>query len=167
MDATIHGHTTECQMQGAAGGELPLHATKRRNEKESYIMSTQANELAVEYAERIRELMLDNLFGVFSERDPDRRLEVINRNYTEDVIWTDPMWTAEGREAFVERAQEFVDGKPDVRFAAAGPVIVCRDLGYLAFNLGVPGQPPRVSGHDVALVRDGRIALLYTLIPGR
>ena len=130
-------------------------------------MSTQATELPVESAERIRELMLANLFAVFSERDPERRLEVITRNYTEDVIWTDPLWTVQGRDAFAERAQQFVDSRPDLRFAAAGPVIVCRDLGYLAFNLGVPEQPPTTSGHDVALVRDGRIASLYTLIAGR
>ena len=130
-------------------------------------MSTQATELPVESAERIHELMLANLFAVFSERDPERRLEVITRNYTEDVIWTDPLWTVQGRDAFAERAQQFVDNRPDLRFAAAGPVIVSRDLGYLAFNFGVPGQLPTTSGHDVALVRDGRIALLYTLIAGR
>jgi hypothetical protein len=37
---------------------------------------------------RIRELMLANLFAVFNERDPKRRLKVITRNYTEDVIWS-------------------------------------------------------------------------------
>jgi hypothetical protein len=30
----------------------------------------------------------------------------------------------------------------------------------------VPEQPPAVTGYDVAVVRDGRIALLYTLING-
>jgi hypothetical protein len=30
--------------------------------------------------------------------------------------------------------------------------------------MGVPQQPPAVSGIDVALVRDGRIAVLYTLL---
>ena len=34
----------------------------------------------------------------------------------------------------------------------------------LAFNMGVPEQPPAVSGIDVALVRDGRIAVLHTLL---
>jgi hypothetical protein len=34
----------------------------------------------------------------------------------------------------------------------------------LRFNLGMPKQPPAVSGVDVALVRDGRIAVLYTLL---
>ena len=31
-------------------------------------------------ADRIRELMLDNLFAVFNVRDPERRMEAIERN---------------------------------------------------------------------------------------
>jgi hypothetical protein len=38
---------------------------------------------------RIRELLLLNLFVVFSERDPERRLKAIVANYTEDVVWSD------------------------------------------------------------------------------
>ena len=45
-----------------------------------------------------------------------------------------------------------------------GQIHVSRDLGHMAFNLGVPEQPPAVRGYDVALVRDGRIAVLYTLV---
>jgi hypothetical protein len=107
---------------------------------------------------RIRELLLANLFAVFSERDRERRLQVIARNYTEDVIWTDPDGTIQGHEAMNEQAQKLLDRMPDFVFSAAGPVHVSRDLGLLAFNLGVPEQPPAVSGIDVAMVRDGRIA---------
>jgi hypothetical protein len=49
-------------------------------------------------------------------------------------------------------------------FSAAGAVHVSRDLGLLGFNMGVPEQPPAVSGIDVALVRNGRIARLYTML---
>jgi 1-acyl-sn-glycerol-3-phosphate acyltransferase len=86
------------------------------------------------------------------------------RTTTEDVIWTDPEGTTHGHEALNERAQKLLDGMPDFMFTAAGPIHVSRDLGHLAFNLGVPEQPPAVSGYDVALVRDGRIAVLYTLV---
>jgi hypothetical protein len=113
---------------------------------------------------RIRELLLANLFAVFSERDPERRLQVIERNYTEDVIWSDPDRTTHGHEEMNEQAQKLLDRMPDFVFSAAGPVHVSRDLGLLAFNLGVPEQPPAVSGIDVAVVRDGRIARLYTLL---
>ena len=113
---------------------------------------------------RIRELMLENLFAVFSEHDPKRRLEVIARNYTEDVTWTDHDGTTKGHEALNEQAQKLLERMPDFVFSAAGPVHVSRDLGLLGFNLGVPKQSPAVSGIDVALVRDGRIAVLHTLL---
>lgn len=114
---------------------------------------------------RIRELMLENLMVVFNERDPERRLEAIARNYTEDVTWTDPDGTTQGHEALNEQAQKLLDRIPGFVFSAAGPVHVSRDLGLLTFNLGMPEQTPAVSGIDVALVRDGRIAVLYTLVP--
>jgi hypothetical protein len=113
---------------------------------------------------RIRELMLANLFAVFDERDPKRRLDVIARNYTEDVMWSDPDGTFQGHEAMNDQAQKLLDRMPDFVFSAAGPVHVSRDLGLLNFNLGVPKRPPAVSGLDVALVRDGRIAVLHTLV---
>ena len=116
---------------------------------------------------RIRELMLVNLFAVFSERNPERRLKAIAANYTEDVVWSDSEATIHGYEALNNRAQERLDGMPDFVFTAAGPIHVLRDLGHLAFNLGVPEQPPAISGFDVAQVRDGRIAALYTLLNAR
>ena len=113
---------------------------------------------------RIRELMLVNLFAVFNQRDAERRLKAIAGNYTDGVIWTDPEGTTHGHEALNDRAQKLLDGLPGSVFTAAGPIHVSRDLGHLAFNLGAPEQPPAVSGYDVALVRDGRIAVLYTLM---
>jgi 1-acyl-sn-glycerol-3-phosphate acyltransferase len=115
-------------------------------------------------AARISELMLINLFAVFNERDAERRSRAIAANYAEDVIWTDPEGTTRGHKAMNERAQNLLDGMPDSVFTAAGQIHVSRDLGHMAFNLGVPEQPPAVSGYDVALVRDGRIAALYTLV---
>jgi SnoaL-like domain len=113
---------------------------------------------------RIRQLMLENLFAVFNVRNSERRMEAITRNYTEDVTWTDPDGTTQGHEAMNEQAQKLLDRMPDFVFSAAGPVHVSRDLGLLAFNMGVPEQAPAVSGIDVALVRDGRIAELHTLL---
>lgn len=115
---------------------------------------------------RIRELLLVNLFAVFSERDPERRMRAIVANYTEDVIWSSPEVTARGHEELNAGAQKLIDRTPDFVFTAAGPVHVLRDLGYLAFTYGVPQQPPASIGYDVAQVRDGRIAVLYTLPNG-
>lgn len=61
---------------------------------------------------RIRELLLANLFAVFGERDRERRLQVIARNYTDDVIWTDPDGTTQGHEAMNEQAQKLLQRMP-------------------------------------------------------
>ena len=113
---------------------------------------------------RIRELMLENLFSVVGERDPEQRSEAIARIYTDDVTWTDPDGTTQGHAALNQQAQKLLDRMPGFVFSAAGPVHVSRDLGLLNFNLGAPKQPPAVSGVDVALVRDGKIAVLHTLL---
>ena len=126
-----------------------------------------ADPRAMTAADRIRELMLANLFAVFNVRDSQRRLEAIARNYTEDVAWTDPDGTTRGHEAMNEKAQMLLDRLPGFVFSAAGPVHVSGDLGLLAFNMGVPEQPPSVTGFDVAVVRDGRIAALHTLLTGQ
>ena len=115
---------------------------------------------------RIRELLLLNLFAVFSERDRERRMEAIIANYTEDVVWSASEGTTHGHEELNEGAQKLLDSTPAFVFTAAGPVHVLRDLGYLTFTYGVPAQPPASIGSDVALVRDGRIAMLYTLLNG-
>lgn len=115
---------------------------------------------------RISELMLENLFSVFNVRDPERRQEAIARNYTEDVTWTDPDGTVQGHEELNAEAQKLLDRLPGFVFSAAGPVYVSRNMGYLAFAMGLPEQTPAVTGFDVALVRDGRIAELHTFLAG-
>jgi hypothetical protein len=90
-------------------------------------------------AARIRELMLGNLFAVFNERDPGRRSTAIAANYTDDVIWTDPDGTTQGRQALNEQAQKLLDRFPQFVFSAGGPVHVSRDLGLLAFPPGSAG----------------------------
>jgi hypothetical protein len=39
-----------------------------------------------------------------------------------------------------------------------------RDLGCLEWGFGPAGAPPVVRGMDIALVRDGLVASLYTLL---
>jgi hypothetical protein len=53
---------------------------------------------------------------------------------------------------------------PTFVFSPAGAILVNHDLGYLAWNLGPDGHPPVVRGIDIALVENGRIAHLYTLL---
>ena len=112
----------------------------------------------------IEELMRANLLEVFGERDSARRRAAIERVYTEDVRFSDPDETVVGREALGDKAQKILDGAPGFVFAPAGPAKVVGDLGHLAWGFGPAGQAAVVSGVDIALVEDGRIAHVYTLL---
>ncbi len=127
-------------------------------------MSDNPNDITTDDA-RIRELMLMNLFAVFNERDPNRRLNATGKNKVDDEgIRTDPERTFIGR-AGTKRTGARAARRP-ARFCvqAAGPVHVLRDLGHLAFIHDRLSSLPAGHGYDVALIRDGRIAVLYTLV---
>ena len=112
----------------------------------------------------VADLMHANLFEVFAERDADRRRAAIERTYAPDVRFADPDAVVTGRDAIDEKAGGLLAQSPDFVFSAAGPVLLNHELGYLAWNLGPEGQPPVVRGMDVAIVEDGLIRSLYTLL---
>ncbi|GCE15396.1 nuclear transport factor 2 family protein [Tengunoibacter tsumagoiensis] len=114
--------------------------------------------------ETIRDLMLANLFEVFNERDPERRTQAIARTYTDDVVFSDHDGIATGHEALNDKAQKLLDKMPGFVFTAAGPIYETHNLGYLAWHFGPKGKPPVVSGMDIAIIREGHIATLYTLL---
>jgi SnoaL-like domain len=115
----------------------------------------------------ITELMHANLLQVFNERDTARRLAAIARTYADDVRWTDDDGVTTGREALNAKAVELQAKLGDLQFIAAGPAYHTTGLGLLAFNLVQPGSDaPQISGFDVAIVRDGVIAELYTVLTG-
>jgi SnoaL-like domain len=116
-------------------------------------------------APTIPELMHANLLDVFNERDRARRRAAIARIYTSDIRWTDDDGVTVGHDALGAKADELQAKLGDLQFVAAGPVYQTLGLGYLAFHLvdsGGEGSP--VSGFDVAIVRDDRIAELYTVL---
>ena len=112
----------------------------------------------------VAELMQANLLEVFNERDGERRRAAIARTYAPDVRFADPEEVITGHEALDAKAGRLLDESPGFVFSPAGAVLVNHDLGYLAWNLGPQGQPPVVRGMDIALVEDGVITSLYTML---
>jgi hypothetical protein len=69
------------------------------------------------------------------------------------------------RAALDAKAVELQAKLGDLQFIAAGPSYQTLGLGYLAFNVVKPGSDaPQSSGFDVAIVRGGVIAELYTVL---
>ncbi|MGW5152554.1 nuclear transport factor 2 family protein [Rhodococcus koreensis] len=123
-------------------------------------------------SENIVRLMEENLLAVFNERDPQRRLTVVRRNYAPDVRWSDPEGTVIGQDRLHERAQELLDGPlSGLTFTQSGPVYQTANLGLLAFDVvpldraaGAGSSEPLISGYDVAIVENDVIAQLFTVI---
>lgn len=110
------------------------------------------------------ELATASLVEVFSERDPEARRAAIARVFAEDVEFSDPEGQVVGREALDAKVQALLDDAPDLVFTQDGPARTSQDLGMLRWSLGPPGGPAVVSGTDVVIVRDGRVATLHTLL---
>jgi hypothetical protein len=112
----------------------------------------------------VDELLTANLHGVFGERDAARRRRAIDEAFSDDVRFTDPEGTVEGRDALDAKAAGLLAQAPDsFVFAEDGPRYIGADTGVLAWAFGPEGAPV-ARGVDVLTVRDGRIVDLRTLL---
>ncbi|TRW86161.1 nuclear transport factor 2 family protein [Mycolicibacterium sp. 018/SC-01/001] len=111
-------------------------------------------------------LMEENLLAVFNERDADARLAVVRRNYAPDVRWSDAEETVTGQDRLHEKAQALLDGPlAGLDFTPAGPVHQVANMGYLNFEVYAPGATDvLIAGFDVAIVENGVIAQLFTVV---
>lgn len=117
-------------------------------------------------SDTINRLMEANLLSVFNERDAAKRAAAIADTYTADVRWTDDEGVVVGHDALNAKAQELHNTQlAGMHFIAAGPVFGTTDFGYLAWHAAPDGSDePVVSGFDVAVISDGLISQLWTVI---
>jgi hypothetical protein len=115
-------------------------------------------------ADVIEDLMRANLLDVFNERDENSRRTAIGRTYAPDVRWTDAEGVTTGRDALEAKCVALQQQLGDLQFVAAGPVHQLPNFGHLAWQLTGPDGAPVMSGFDVAMVNDGVISELYTVL---
>jgi hypothetical protein len=110
------------------------------------------------------QLLHDNLYEVFAERDPERRRAAIERTYSEDVTFIDPDGEVVGRQALSDRAQKILDAAPSsFVFEEEGLAYIGTDTAALAWRFGPP-ESPVARGIDVLTIRGGRVSVVHTLI---
>ena len=113
----------------------------------------------------VAELMERMLQGVFNEPDPQRREAAIAETFAEDVVFTDPEGSVTGRAALAAKVTELLAQGPGFVFTHDGPLReIPGTLGVRAWRLGPADGPSVLGGLDVAVVRDGLIATLYTVL---
>lgn len=115
-------------------------------------------------ADVIEDLMRANLLDVFNQRDETKRRAAIERTYAPDVRWTDAEGVSTGRDALEAKCVALQEQLGGLQFTAAGPVHQLPDFGYLAWQLTGPDGQPAMTGFDVAMINDGVINELYTVL---
>ena len=111
---------------------------------------------------RVSELLSANLHEVFGNRDPIARRKAIQEVYSEDVVFTDPEGTVQGRSAVDDKAAALLAGVPvDFEFVEDGERYVGADIGALAWAFGPVGAPV-ARGIDVLTILDGTITSVRT-----
>jgi hypothetical protein len=115
----------------------------------------------------VAELMERMLQDVFNEPDPARRDAAIAETFTEDVVFEDAEGTVAGRAALAAKVTELLAQGPGFVFVHDGPLReIPETLGVRAWRLGPPGGSAVLGGLDVAVVCDGLIATLYSVLDG-
>jgi SnoaL-like domain len=92
------------------------------------------------------------------------RDESIAELYTSDVYIGEPEAAYQGHAGMSEAIDALHAQLPGTVINRSGPVQTAQDLVTYSWTLGVEGQQPIVSGCDVLILREGRIASLYVLI---
>ena len=114
-------------------------------------------------AETVEILLVRNLHEIFGEHEQTRRRATIEALLTADCVFSDPHGHGVGRDA-IDRAVTVLQEKfPGYVFTQLGPAEALHDAGRLAWSFGPPGEP-RITGLDVIVSRDCRIAALYTFL---
>ncbi len=92
------------------------------------------------------------------------RQESIAQLYTSDVFVNEPGARLTGH-AGVEQAIAALQAQlAGLAIARSGPLQQVQDLVTYPWTVGAESGPTIVSGHDVLIIRDGKVSSLYVLI---
>ena len=105
--------------------------------------------------------LIEQYIQIWNEHDPARRRAAVNRLYTEDCAYTDPLGAVRGRDgidAFIAGVQAQF---PGVAFRLAGAVDAHHEQARFVWHAAAPGAQPAAIGFDVALLAGDRIRCIY------
>src|SRR5579863_8168667 len=113
----------------------------------------------------VKNLMKQNLLGVFNERDGAKRVFMIAKLWDAKAIFIDPEGRWVGHQAINDAAEQLQHRFPDFAFSELADPDVNSGVGRLPWGFGPPAEPRKITGIDVMVTSDdGRISALYTFL---
>ena len=113
----------------------------------------------------VKDLMKENLLGVFSERDAGKRHSMIAKIWDRNGIFIDPHGRYVGHAAINDAAEQLQRKFPDFAFSELADGDAYSGVGRLPWGFGPPGEPRKITGVDVLVASDDRrITSLFTFL---
>jgi hypothetical protein len=110
-------------------------------------------------------LMEENLGRVWSQRDPQARMQYIQTIYTVDSNLYHVGHQTTGYEEINASISNVLGNMPaDFSFFKLKPVVVNNNIGRLIWGVGPSCQSIVATGMDIAVFEDGRIKSLYVFL---
>lgn len=123
---------------------------------------TQTNTVDLTVSE-IQSLVEQHL-NIWNERDKSKRSDLLKQVYADNVEMVDVHFVAVGHTAingFVESLQE---KNPAFRFSHVRPVTTHHNIARLYWQVGSPEKPDAVTGMDLFVFENGKVARLYVFV---
>ena len=102
------------------------------------------------------EELTDAYSAIWNETDDQRRRALIERTWTEDATYVDPLVRAEGHDGIDATIGAAQKQFPGCRFSRSGDIDGYNDRVRFKWELGPQGGPSVAGGTDVGLIVDGR-----------
>ena len=118
----------------------------------------------VHMAQTVETLLRENLHGVFSEPDTEKRHKAIARLWAEDGVFIDHDARYEGHSGIALAADGLAKKFPSFIFTERGEIQAFHGVGRLDWGFGPAGAEPVITGIDVLVMKGDKIGALYTFL---
>lgn len=116
-------------------------------------------------ANAVKDLMKQNLLGIFGERNVEKRRSVIAKIWEKEGIFIDPDGRWVGQAAVNDAAEQLQRRFPNFAFSVLKDGDAYNGAGRLFWSFGPPDEPQKVTGVDVCFTSDHRrIATLCAFV---
>ena len=113
----------------------------------------------------VKDLMKQNMLGVFGEHDAGKRRSLIAKIWDAKGTFIDPEGRYVGHTAINDAAEQLQRRFPDFAFSEVADGDANSGVGRLRWGFGPPSEPRKMTGMDVLVAsEDRRITAVYTFV---